>query len=123
MSVKVKLDHFGLYVKDMVQTIRWYHDIFGFRLSDYLPPGNTEEPAAPHGIAWLRYGDLHHDLTIVQYPPEAMADHRPRRADNLQQLAYHLAAEEEVEAAYGAVVSAGVSIIRPLGRGPLLGIL
>ena len=66
MSARVKLDHFGLYVKDMERTIRWYHDVLGFRLSDYLPPGNTDEPAAPDGIAWLRYGDLHHDLTIIQ---------------------------------------------------------
>ena len=123
MSVRVKLDHFGLYVKDMERTIRWYHEVLGFRLSDYLPPGNTDEPAAPDGIAWLRYGDLHHDLTIVQYPPEALADDKPRRASNLQQLAYHLAAEEEVEAAYKAVTSAGIPIVSPLKRGPLLGIL
>ncbi len=123
MSVRVKLDHFGLYVKDMERTIRWYHDVLGFRLSDYLPPGNTDEPAAPDGIAWMRLGELHHDLTIVQYPPEALADDKPRRAGNLQQLAYHLATEEEVEAAYEAVVSAGVPIVKPLGRGPLLGIL
>lgn len=123
MSVKVKLDHFGLYVKDMERTIRWYHDVLGFHLSDYLPPGNTDEPAAPDGIAWLRYGGLHHDLTIIQYPSEALADSEARRADNLQQLAYHLAAEEEVEAAFEAVVSAGVPIVSPLKRGPLLGIL
>lgn len=123
MSVRVKLDHFGLYVKDMERTIRWYHDVLGFRLSDYLPPGNTDEPAAPDGIAWMRLGELHHDLTIIQYPPETLADEEPRRAGNLQQLAYHLATEEEVEAAYEAVVSAGIPIVKPLGRGPLLGIL
>ena len=123
MSVKVKLDHFGLYVKDMERTIRWYQDVLGFRLSDYLPPGNTDEPVAPDGIAWLRYGDLHHDLTIIQYPPESLADSEARRAGNLQQLAYHLPTDEEVEAAYEAVVSAGIPIVSPLQRGPQLGIL
>lgn len=123
MSVSVKLDHFGLYVQDLERSIRWFHDVLGFRLSDYLPPGNTEEPAAPDGIAWMRFGDLHHDLTLVQNPPEAIADGVPRRASNLQQLAYHLATEEEVEVAFQAVVEAGLPIVRPMKRGPLLGVL
>lgn len=121
--MRVKVDHVGLYVRDIERTIRWYHRVLGFRLSDYLPPGNVEEPVAPDGIAWMRYGDMHHDLTIIQYPPEAFADGSPKRADNLQQLAYHLPTEEAVEVAYQAVVSAGIPVLRPLERGPLLGIL
>ncbi len=123
MAVRVKVDHIGLYTKDLERSIRWYHRILGYRLSDYLPPGNTEEPAAPDGIAWMRYSRLHHDLTLVQYPAGALSGEDTGRPGNLQQFALHVASEEAVEAAYGAAASAGVGILSPLKRGPLLGIL
>ncbi len=123
MSVQAKLDHIGLYVKDHERSIRWYHDVLGYRLSDYLPGGNTDEPAAPEGISWLRYSNLHHDLTLIQYPAEALSAPEARRPNNLQQFALHVASEAVVEAAYEAVVSAGVTIHSPLKRGPVLGVL
>ena len=65
MSVQAKLDHLGLYTKDIERSMRWYHEILGYRLSDYLPPGNIEEPVAPDGISWMRYSRLHHDMTFI----------------------------------------------------------
>ena len=112
MSVQAKLDHIGLYTKDIERSMRWYYEILGFRVSDYLPPENTEEPVAPDGISWMRYSNLHHDLTFVQFPAEALAAPQTTRPDNLQQFAFHLDSEDAVEAAYKAVVDAGVTIDR-----------
>ena len=72
IGVDVEMDHLGLYVKNLHETIRWYNEYLGFRLSDYLPKGNTEEPVAPDGIAWMRYGEWHHDLTLIQVPDETV---------------------------------------------------
>ena len=123
MSVQAKLDHIGLYTKDIERSMRWYYEILGFRVSDYLPPENTEEPVAPDGISWMRYSNLHHDLTFVQFPAEALAAPQTTRPDNLQQFAFHLDSEDAVEAAYKAVVDAGVTIVSSLKRGPVLGVL
>jgi|GEM_PF-573111 catechol 2,3-dioxygenase len=123
MSVQAQLDHIGLYTKDIERSMRWYYEILGFRVSDYLPPGNTEEPVAPDGISWMRYSNLHHDMTLVQFPAEALAAPRTGRPDNLQQFAYHVDSEDAVEAAYKAVVDAGVTIASPPKRGPVLGVL
>lgn len=123
MPVDAKLDHLGLYTEDIERSMRWYHEILGFRVSDYLPPGNTEEPVAPDGISWMRYSHLHHDLTFVQYPVEALSEPETGQPGNLQQFAFHVASEGAVEAAYEAVTAAGVTIVSPLKRGPVLGIL
>lgn len=122
MPFRARMDHVGLHTLDLERSIRWYHHVLGLRLSDYLPPGNTREPVAPHGIAWMRYGPFHHDLTLVQVPPEAAAD-AGGRPSSLQQLAFHVASEEAVEVAYRAVQAAGVPIVSPLKRGPVLGVL
>jgi len=123
MPVPLRLSHFGLYVRDLERSIRWYGETLGFRLSDYLPPGNTQEPAAPHGIAWMRFDDMHHRLTLIQYPPEALAAPPPERPSNFQQAAFHLASEGDVERAYESLRSAGVAVVLPLSRGPLYGVL
>ena len=123
MSVQAKLDHLGLYTKDIERSMRWYHEILGYRLSDYLPPGNIEEPVAPDGISWMRYSRLHHDMTFIQYPAEALSTLKTARTGNLQQFALHVSSEDAVEAAYQSVTAAGVSIVSPLKRGPVLGVL
>ena len=76
----------------------------------------------PHRPAVLRL-PLHHDLTLVQYPAEALSAPETGRPGNLQQFAFHVASEDAVEAAYEAVTAAGVTIVSPLERGPVLGIL
>ena len=69
MSIEAEMDHFGLFTNDLEKTIAWYNKFLGFKVSDYLPPGNEKEAlVAPDGISWMRYSSLHHDLTLVQLP-------------------------------------------------------
>lgn len=115
-AIRVKLAHVGIYVRDMERSLRWYQEVLGLKLSDYLPAGNTQEPAAPHGICWLRYDDLHHEVVLVQLPPEALAAGETGRPGSLQQVAFRLASEAEVEAAYARLQAAGVRILSPPRR-------
>ncbi|OGL69696.1 MAG: hypothetical protein A3J27_03430 [Candidatus Tectomicrobia bacterium RIFCSPLOWO2_12_FULL_69_37] len=115
-AVRVKLSHVGIYVRDMERSLRWYQEVLGLKLSDYLPAGNTQEPAAPHGICWLRYDDLHHELVLVQLPPGALQAGETGRPGSLQQVAFRLGSEAEVEAACARLQAAGVEILRPPRR-------
>ncbi|MBI3129069.1 MAG: VOC family protein [Candidatus Tectomicrobia bacterium] len=115
-AIRVKLSHVGIYVRDMEKSLRWYQEILGLRLSDYLPAGSTQEPAAPHGICWLRYDDLHHEVVLIQLPPEALKEDGAGRPTNLQQVAFRLPAESDVQAAYERFRAAGVSIVTPPRR-------
>ncbi|OGL58740.1 MAG: hypothetical protein A3I72_13520 [Candidatus Tectomicrobia bacterium RIFCSPLOWO2_02_FULL_70_19] len=115
-AVRVKLSHVGIYVRDMERSLRWYQEVLGLKLSDYLPAGNTQEPAAPHGICWLRYDDLHHELVLVQLPPGALQAGETGRPGSLQQVAFRLGSEAEVEAACARLQAAGGEILRPPRR-------
>ena len=115
-AVRVKLSHVGIYVRDMERSLRWYQEVLGLKLSDYLPAGNTQEPAAPHGICWLRYDDLHHELVLVQLPPGALQAGETGRPGSLQQVAFRLGSEAEVEAACARLQAAGIEILRPPRR-------
>jgi len=66
------LSHVGLWVRDLDRSIRWYEEMLGFALTERLGP-NAIEPAAPHGIAWLRCSAEHHNLVLIQLPPEQAA--------------------------------------------------
>ncbi|MEK6709212.1 MAG: VOC family protein [Nitrospinota bacterium] len=115
-AVRVKLSHVGIYVRDMEKSLRWYQEVLGLKLSDYLPGGNTEEPQAPHGICWLRYDDLHHEVVLIQLPPEALAAGETGRPGGLQQVAFRLGSEAEGEAACARLKAAGVRILNPPRR-------
>ena len=88
MGFDIEMDHLGLYVKNLHETIRWYNEYLGFRLSDYLPKGNTEEPVAPDGIAWMRYGKWHHDLTLIQVPDETVVTKEKEIISNLKEICF-----------------------------------
>tara|TARA_Y100000588_G_scaffold380434_1_gene464313 strand:- start:3196 stop:4128 length:933 start_codon:yes stop_codon:yes gene_type:complete len=89
ISIDVELDHLGLYVQNLDETIHWYNQHLGFKLSDYLPKGNTEEPVAPDGIAWMRYGKWHHDLTLIQVPDEAVNLNEEEVISNLKEICFY----------------------------------
>tara|TARA_A100001037_G_C15154225_1_gene642793 strand:+ start:21105 stop:22037 length:933 start_codon:yes stop_codon:yes gene_type:complete len=89
ISIDVELDHLGLYVQNLDETIHWYNQHLGFKLSDYLPKGNTEEPVAPDGIAWMRYGKWHHDLTLIQVPDETVNLNEKEVISNLKEICFY----------------------------------
>jgi len=100
IGVDVEMDHLGLYVQNLDQTIHWYNQYLGFRLSDYLPKGNTEEPVAPDGIAWMRYGKWHHDITLIQVPDEAVHTNEKVIISNLREICFFANSKNSLENIY-----------------------
>ncbi|MEE9276580.1 MAG: VOC family protein [bacterium] len=109
--IRPRLSHVGVYVRDLERSVRWYQEVLGMRLSDHLPPGNAEEPAAPDGIAWLRYDDVHHEVVLIGLPPEAREEGDAGGRADLQQIAFRLSSEAEVEAAFARIKESGGTIL------------
>ena len=116
-AVRVRLSHVGIYVRDMERSLRWYQEVLGLKLSDYLPAGNTQEPAAPHGICWLRYDDLHHEVVLIQLPPAQVTEPVPYGGKGtLQQMAFEVESVEALHAAHAFLAEGGVKILVPPRR-------
>jgi hypothetical protein len=60
MSIQAKQDLIGLYTNVHKRSVRRYRDVLGCRLSDCLPGGDTEEPAALDGI------EISHGMKTVE---------------------------------------------------------
>ncbi len=95
MSIEAEMDHFGLFTNDLEKTITWYNKFLGFKVSDYLPPGNEKEAlVAPDGISWMRYSSFHHDLTLVQLPFKKNISVSDKNKSNLNKITFQIYSEE-----------------------------
>ena len=91
MPIEAQMDHFGLFTNDLEKTIGWYNSFLGFKVSDYLPPGNEKEAlVAPDGISWMRYSALHHDLTLIQLPSEMKKLNSDKTKSNLHKISFKI---------------------------------
>ena len=104
IAVQAEMDHLGLYVQNLEKTISWYNKYLGFRLSDYLPKGNKEEPVAPDGIAWMRYGKWHHDLTLIQVPDDAITKNE-KTLSNLKEICFFANSKKSMKCIYDNLTS------------------
>tara|TARA_A100001037_G_C15154225_1_gene642794 strand:+ start:22049 stop:22972 length:924 start_codon:yes stop_codon:yes gene_type:complete len=101
VPIEAKMDHFGLFTNDLEKTIAWYNQFLGFKVSDYLPPGNEKEAlVAPDGISWMRYSELHHDLTLVQLPSEMKILNSNKTKSNLHKISFKIYSENNFQISY-----------------------
>ncbi len=76
MSDPVKfITHIALYVGDLERSIRWYEDVMGMKIN----------ASSPGRFAAVSFGYRHHDLALVQAPP----DYKPVDTDRVG--VYHMA--------------------------------
>ncbi|MEE9276581.1 MAG: VOC family protein [bacterium] len=107
------LSHVGIWVRDLEKSIRWYEEMLGLIVTDKLGP-NDIEPAAPHGIAWLRCSDEHHNIVLVELPPEEAEKPLPFGGRGaLQQVAFDVESKEALYEAHEFLAGRGVEIVHP----------
>ncbi len=103
-----RIGHIVLNVRDLKASVRFYTEIVGLTVSDYIEDQ----------MAFLRCSDDHHDLGLAQIPagdPRRNETYRPARP-GLEHFAYRLESLEEIEEAARYLQEQGVEIVRGIGK-------
>ena len=103
-----RIGHVVLNVRDLKASVRFYTDIVGLEVSDYIEDQ----------MAFLRCSVDHHDLGLAQIPadsPLMTAIYEPGRP-GLEHFSYQLGSLQELEEAAQYLQDQGVKIVRGVGK-------
>ncbi|ASL42764.1 Catechol-2,3-dioxygenase [Burkholderia sp. AD24] len=103
-----RLGHMVLMVRDIQKSARFYTDVLGLKVSDWI--GDQ--------MVFLRAGSDHHDLALAQLPKDsADFDDLPRYSrPGLEHFSYLIDSYEEMERSVKVLQEHGVEIVRGIGR-------
>ena len=103
-----RIGHIVLNVRDLNASVRFYTEIVGLTVSDYIADQ----------MAFLRCSNDHHDLGLAQIPPDSpllLNTYEPQRP-GLEHFAYKLESLAEIEEAAAFLKEQGIEIVRGIGK-------
>jgi catechol 2,3-dioxygenase len=103
-----RLGHVVLNVRDLAASVRFYTDIVGLEVSDYIEDQ----------MAFLRCGHDHHDLALAQIPRESTiaADTYVPGRPGLEHFSYEVSSLAEIEETAAFLQEKGIEIVRGIGK-------
>ena len=108
-----RVGHVGIQITDMDRSLEWYRDILGLTLTGRWPMGENGE------MAFMRFGDSHHDLVLFTHPTPVTDENRNSGYNGLQHIAMEISDRDEWLKALNDLRSKDVEIVQgPLIHGP-----
>ncbi len=118
-----RLGHFGLYVDDIEKNLKFYTEIMGFWVSDFLDFGPRMKPEEKEGVgptwgAFTRYGTDHHAFVLFpRKAREAMDKGRTMsKGVTINQITWQVASLREVVNAVEWFRGSGAVRVNRTGR-------
>jgi methylmalonyl-CoA/ethylmalonyl-CoA epimerase len=103
-----KLDHIGIAVKDINETLKFYSDSLGLKCT------HIEEVSGQHvKIAFLPVGDVNLELLESTDPQGAVAKFIERKGEGIQHIAFKVG---NIESAMAVLKERGVELIDAIPR-------
>ncbi|WCL53327.1 VOC family protein [Gimibacter soli] len=100
-----KLGHLVLKVRDIQQSLAFYTEVVGLEVSDWI---------GSH-MVFLRCGEDHHDLALLQLPPGHVAAPEGQYP-MVEHFSYHVETLDEIREITEMLVARGIPIDRGIGR-------
>lgn len=99
-----KLGHIVLLVRDIRASVKFYEDVVGLTVSDWIDDR----------MVFLRAGEDHHDMALAQLPPNA-AERQPG-TPGLEHFSYQVESFEVIEKTVEMLKERGITIDRGPGK-------
>ncbi|QFU24069.1 VOC family protein [Shewanella eurypsychrophilus] len=100
-----RLGHLVLKVKDVQASVKFYQEVVGLSVSDWIDDR----------MVFMRASADHHDLALLQLPPDQLTQQDPLQS-RIEHFSYRVESLEEMKQITEMLLARGVEIDRGLGR-------
>ncbi|WP_198360699.1 VOC family protein [Thalassotalea crassostreae] len=100
-----KLGHLVLKVNDIHESVKFYQEVVGLQVSDWID----------QHMVFLRASKDHHDLALLQLPKDAISEHDPAKS-RVEHFSYQVEDIEEIRQITAMLIERGIEIDRGIGR-------
>lgn len=100
-----KLGHLVLKVTDIHASVKFYQEVVGLTVSDWIDDR----------MVFLRAGHDHHDLALLQMPADQIAQQAPELS-RLEHFSYQVESLQEIKQITQMLIERGIEIDRGIGR-------